>query len=136
MAYSLSCARYTGKSNAKFVAEDALADTFTEPGANTFLEPGTTFCVGFPSCIVRISNLTGTFSVFLLWKNISILDAYIPPSSFINIDSATGSIQLTVETVVDEVSVNTLLSATSTVEIVGTLVDVIVFCLLSNKPDA
>ena len=94
----------------------------------------TTFCVGFPSLISRISNLIATFDVFLLWKNMSIDEAYNPPSCCIKNDSATGSINLTDywdDTIVSE---TLLLSPNTVVDITGTLVDVIVFCRASNNP--
>ena len=74
--------------------------------------------------------------MFLLWKNISIEDANIPPSSVINIDSAIGSIQVTVSKLSTEVSTTVLASFNSVVDMTGTLVEVIVFCLDSNNPVA
>ena len=59
--------------------------------------------------------------MFLLWKNISIEDANIPPSSVINIDSAIGSIQVTVSKLSTEVSTTVLASFNSVVDITGNL---------------
>ena len=98
--------------------------------------PGTICCVGIPFSTERIETFNGMLVSFA-WTNISSLVANIPPTwSIINV-WANGSTHLTGSVnLVIAVSCTTLSSVNSVVTNLGTLVDIITFSFVSNKPCA